>query len=347
MTVQKSKVKLSIFFVLGICLIMLFPVGGQTQSIVSVLDLGMGVRPLGLGGAFTGLADDENAVLYNTAALAYLDGAKFSALFERRFGVVNHGTVAFAARNLGVGFLFLNIIGLPRREEREALDSFSYANFAAVAAFGMPLNAIPGLAQSVPANIALGLRAKLLRVNTLPEGRGSGLALDPSFLMEFKTLQVGGFTLERLRVGATIDNLLGLGIRYGSGHAESWRLGLRLGASATTAQGFTTALDLDTNGTLHFGSEFRLRGIGLETLGLTGGGLAVRFGSLLGKQFAPTFGLSLTMDKMQIDYAFITHSLLPASHRLSFGMAFDMPPLLKCLNPVPDPCRGSGDSDNP
>jgi len=61
----------------------------------------------------------------------------------------------------------------------------------------------------------------------------------------------------------------------------------------------------------------------------------VRFGSLLGKQFAPTFGLSLTMDKMQIDYAFITHSMLAASHRLSFGMAFEMAPLLPFLGPAP------------
>ncbi len=324
-------------FVLGIGLIGLSPALGKAQNIVSVLDLGMGVRPWGMGGAFTGLADDENALLYNAAALAYLEGARFGALFERRFGIVNHGTVAFAARNLGLGLMFLNISGLPKREGRETLSTFSYSNLAAVASFGMPLSAIPGLAASVPRNIAVGLRAKLLRVNTLPDGRGSALALDPSFLVEFKMLQLGGFALERVRVGAVIDNLLGLGIRYGSGHTEGWKLGLRVGASVTTAEGLTLALDLDTSGTLHLGSEFRLRGIGLETLGLTGGGLALRFGSLLGRQFAPTFGLSLSMNNMQIDYAFITHSLLPASHRLSFGMAFEMAPLLPFLSPTPDP----------
>jgi len=322
-------------FVLGICLMLLFPVFGGAQQIVSVLDLGMGVRPWGMGGAFTGLSDDENALLYNTAALAYLDGARFGALFERRFGVVNDGSLAFAAQNLGLGLWFLNISGLPQQETREPTGSFfSYSNLAVVGAFGLPMSAIPGLA-ALPAGVAVGLRAKFLRVNTLPEGSGSGLALDPSFLMEFRMLQMGGFTLERVRVGAVIDNLLGLGIPYGSGYSESWRRGLRLGASLTTAEGLTVAFDLDTGGTLHLGAEFQLRGLGLETLGLTGGGLAVRFGSLLGKQFAPTFGLSLTMDKMQIDYAFITHSMLAASHRLSFGMAFEMAPLLPFLGPAP------------
>jgi hypothetical protein len=33
-----------------------------------------GVRPLGMGGAFTALADDENALYYNPAGLTAIDG---------------------------------------------------------------------------------------------------------------------------------------------------------------------------------------------------------------------------------------------------------------------------------
>lgn len=33
-----------------------------------------GVRPLGMGGAFTAVADDHNAIYYNTAGLAQTNG---------------------------------------------------------------------------------------------------------------------------------------------------------------------------------------------------------------------------------------------------------------------------------
>jgi long-subunit fatty acid transport protein len=53
----------------------------QAQSLVSIYDLGMGARPMAMGGAFSAVADDESALLYNPAGLATLDGFHFRALF--------------------------------------------------------------------------------------------------------------------------------------------------------------------------------------------------------------------------------------------------------------------------
>ena len=45
-------------------------------------DLGVGARPLGMGGAYVAAADDVNAILWNAAGLAQLKRQEITAMFS-------------------------------------------------------------------------------------------------------------------------------------------------------------------------------------------------------------------------------------------------------------------------
>src|SRR5690349_1375244 len=49
-------------------------------------DINWGARPVGLGGAFTAIADDTNASLYNPAGLVQVQWNEISASYSRLFG---------------------------------------------------------------------------------------------------------------------------------------------------------------------------------------------------------------------------------------------------------------------
>src|SRR5207302_9163172 len=49
------------------------------------LDAGWGARPVGMGGAFTAIADDSNAPLYNPAGLVQVQWNEVSAMYSRLF----------------------------------------------------------------------------------------------------------------------------------------------------------------------------------------------------------------------------------------------------------------------
>jgi hypothetical protein len=59
-------------------------------------DIGYGARPMGMGGAFVALADDANALLWNPAGLAGLQGSQLTGMYTRQMGLVPYGFIGFA-----------------------------------------------------------------------------------------------------------------------------------------------------------------------------------------------------------------------------------------------------------
>jgi hypothetical protein len=64
------------------------------------VDIGYGARPMGMGGAFTGLADDQNAVLWNPAGLMQLKGSGVSFMWAKQLGFIPYNYLVYA-RPLG------------------------------------------------------------------------------------------------------------------------------------------------------------------------------------------------------------------------------------------------------
>lgn len=289
------------FFILGLVVFFSFP---ATAQLVSLFDLGMGVRPAGMGEAFTGLADDENALFYNPAALALLEKFSANTLYESRFGTSDYATAALAGRRFGVGLLFFNFRTMTQRDAQDQeIGSFGYSNFALIGALGT--RGLPMLGE----RLAVGVRLKFYRVNTLAEGSGTGLALDPSFLFTLGDLGPA----KELHLGAMIENILSLGVRYGNEHMERWRFGLRLGVSAAFFERFKAAVDLSPGG-LHLGGEVPVR--------TNFGQLFFRVGALSRGGLSLSVGLGVKFRNFRVDYAYIAHPRLPDSQRLSLAFEF-------------------------
>ena len=84
-------------------IVMLFPV----TTYAAFNDIGVGARPLGLGGAFVALADDSNAANYNAAGLAYIDKIQVGATTAQRF----NGLITYNSINTVIPFGKIGSIG--------------------------------------------------------------------------------------------------------------------------------------------------------------------------------------------------------------------------------------------
>ncbi len=93
-------------------------------------DIGMGARPLGLGGAFVALADDSNASNYNAGGLAYLKNIHLGATYAQRFnGLVNHAIIASVIPIGRLGTIGADVGSLSENSDiyNEQTFRFSYA----------------------------------------------------------------------------------------------------------------------------------------------------------------------------------------------------------------------------
>jgi hypothetical protein len=66
-----------------------------TVTFAAFNDIGVGARPLGLGGAFVALADDSNAANYNAAGLGYIDATHLGGTHAQRFnGLITYNAIS-------------------------------------------------------------------------------------------------------------------------------------------------------------------------------------------------------------------------------------------------------------
>jgi hypothetical protein len=92
------------------------------------LDTGYGARPTGMGGAFTAIADDSNAPLYNPAGLVQVQWNEVSAMYSRLFSglTLYSGSAATGGDTVHLDQSYLAYVSRPSR-----FGSFgiSWANF--------------------------------------------------------------------------------------------------------------------------------------------------------------------------------------------------------------------------
>jgi len=280
----------------------------DAASITSTFELGLGARAVGMGGAFVGLADDGTALSYNTAGLAGLRRSSLLSSYESRPGTSSYGQVSAALPHFGAGITLFDFGEVSETDEYgNTIGSFSYRDYGFVAGVGVKAADLPFVPRNAWAErIALGLSAKSVVVSTLDAGSGSGFAVDLSCLL--RTNSTGLIT--GCGVGVVAENVVGIPIRYGSGHEEDWPRKLTIGTSIELRDQVVLALDVTTEKTVCVGAEwtpipsFSLRsGIGYDSLWRWSLGIGARFGSF------------------SFDGAIVTHPYLNAQFRgsLEFG----------------------------
>ena len=257
------------------------------ERVGAIFDLGASARGLGLGGAYSALVDDEGATLHNPAALGWYEGVGLSSLVVEQFGGVLYARVGITAPWFGVDVVALDSGPIPGDA-----GTFRYASQGAVASVGVPIGPL-----------GIGLRWRLLR--TSGPTSGSGWSIDPALLL----------VADPVRASLVVEGAFSQPIAYESGAAESWPLMLRLGAALTLSPSDAVQWNLAFEADGLFGDLPRF-GVGLEAW-------IADLGARVGYDGrGATFGLSVRLAGLQIDWAYAVRDDLGDSHRVSVAFRF-------------------------
>ena len=274
----------------------------------SFLNIGVGARALGMGGAYTALADDVNAVYWNAAGLSRLEKHEFSASHAEMYESTRLDFLAYAhPTSQGTFAAGLTYLSHGKIEGRDSLGrqtpGYDASDTAVSFAYGRKLEVAD-----------VGATVKYLRSH-IGSTEAQGEALDIGAKRAF----------DRLSVGAALRNL-GPGLKFAD-QRNDLPLRLALGAGYKFEGGHSLAAET-VNGPrgagtdVSFGGEcqavknFYLRAGYTTQTAVTGG---TSFDAARGL----TMGLGLRNEKWSLDYAVLPTGELGRSHRFSFGVRWE------------------------
>ena len=277
---------------------------------------GIGARPLAMGGAFTGLADDESALYHNPAGAAQVHSRAFAASYVNYFGDVNSGYLAF-----------LYPLG-ENQTAGAALNYFNYGEFVGLDAAGNPTENFTPIdlafqltyARRFPSGLSVGLSGKII-YEKLQDYSSSALAADAGVLYNFKD--------GRGRVGLMVQNLGFQISSFWGTRTEDLPTVVKVGGSihpvglpmnVALDVGFPTDNDLFVSG----GVEYLKLNPAFLRAGYSTFGKNYKAGLESGKDNLAGFsgGFGVIVKKFQMDYAFLPYSTLGSAHRFSGAYRF-------------------------
>jgi len=181
-------------------LVVVFLAVSAAQAALDISEIGVGARPLGMGKAYVGLADDASAIFMNPAGLAQNDQLNIVSMSGQMLNDVNYVMLG-AAQNtpigkFGVGYINAGVGSIPLTSltgsgsslEVVQYDSTSYSSSQIVLSYGSKLSRF--LKNGAGQNISLGLNLKFLQQGfsgggTAMQGAsGSGMDADLGAMWE-------------------------------------------------------------------------------------------------------------------------------------------------------------------
>jgi hypothetical protein len=303
-------------------LILLWAIVAQAAFV----DVGLGARPVGLGRAFVGLADDPNAMLYNPAGLANLEQMELTSMYARLYPGIEDdklylGYVGVVKPLKGIGTIGLGFINLWADVYGENMLYFS-------------------LARKIRDNLSLGGNLKLLRWSaegyTDPEtGRSdeslswSGFSLDMGALYALNSEKLLRFSrADRLQLGLAIFHLNQPNVSDNGADDAKLPLGLEGGLLylKDNVKILFSYSRRDDKSKLHIGQETELWN---QQSRLGQASFSIRAGAFTllseGDGGELDFGCGFTLREAIIDYAYVYPLALKdigGCHKISFGYRF-------------------------
>ena len=179
-------------------------------------NIGVGARPLGLGGAFVALADDSNAASYNAAGLGYIDAIQVGATRAQRFnGLITYNSISGIIPFGRIGSLGADLGILAEDSEiyREQVVRISYGN-------------------ALFKQLAIGANLKLF--GTSFDEANEFVADNPYFAQTSSSavsfdLGVIAKPFQSLSIGASVENLLPANTSISETHTDPVPLNIRAG----------------------------------------------------------------------------------------------------------------------
>ncbi len=291
------------------------------------LYLGVGARPLGMGGAFVAIANDLTAGYWNPAGLVQIRGRGVAGMHAETFGqLLNHDYLSYSrpiagpsATAIGVSLIRLGGGGIkltavphpnlpPDTTENRpyVVKETGHADYTLFFTY----------AAERGQDLSWGANAKLI-YRKLADNSAFGLGTDLGVL----------FTQGHLRFGLNLQDATTTFLAWDTGEKESilptLKLGAALGVEALRGS-LTLATDVDlrfegrktsaqrwlgnVSGDFHLGGEYTYREI-----------ISFRIGSDQGNL---TAGLGVMVKRFQVDTSFSTHESLDNSYKVSVFLFF-------------------------
>ena len=277
----------------------------QAGQDIAVLKAGVGARALGMGSAFTAVADNADAPYWNPAGLATVKKNEITTMQTKLSTDADHyyisyvrpafgGTLGISWIQVGMGTITQTSTEVDPNNEVIDLGIFSYFSNAYMLSYG----------REVSDRLSVGLTAKYLTSNMfqISGGQASGYTVTPGLLMKFPN---------NWRLGLKIDELIN-SQQWGTGTVEQVPPKLRLGLAYVRSNPGLFAVDVSQvlrDGyavAASVGYEWVRDGLSLR-LGYGGSGL--------------TAGAGFESGHTRLDYAYVTQTDLSRDnvHRVSLS----------------------------
>ena len=294
------------------CAVFLCAADGRAAETAAFLDIGVGARGIGMGGAYTALADDASAVYWNPAGLARLEKRELS---------VSHAELGLGTREDFLAYAQPTARGTVAA----AMTYLSQGSIGGRDAAGRPTgnyqasdSAFAG-AYGIKADFAdLGASVKYLRSH-IASSEAQGVSLDLGARRAFDGAGPG-----KLIVGAALRNM-GPGLKY-ENQRNDLPLRLAAGAAYAVAAGRTLAVEVQAaprggGADAGFGGEWKLIEGALLRLGWSSKSAAPE-GAGFDAARGLTVGLGLERSGFRFDYAAQAAGELGAAHRFTLATRF-------------------------
>lgn len=264
------------------------------ESQAAFENVGIGAKPMGMGGAYTALADDTTAILWNPAGLADVSIPQIGLSYLELYGLVGYSFIALAQPVASVGTIAASLSGSNDRD----------GNYQEVV-----LNI--SLARQVVSNLNLGINLKYLSskasMGEIKVGSGVGLAADFGLRYDLSLRSKAGLK-NKLRFGISLPNLFSYisynreelknaqASQYSESLLREYRLGLAASLDSIHKSLSGTSLSLEfANGNLLFGIEKKIKNAAVRTGYRFSGGLSNGI----------TFGLGYSINEFELNYAYV------------------------------------------
>lgn len=297
------------------------------------LTIGVGGRALGMGSAYTAIANDVTAGYWNPAGLSEIKNPEIMLMHDQRYGDIvsfNYGAAAMPLskdETVGLSAIVLSVSGIPNTLNAlidyngngifDGNDRLDYSKITFFSATDVAL--IGSYAKRYSSNFSYGANVKFIR-RSIGSTYGTGIGFDVGALyLPFKNF----------RLGANLQNATTTVVAWTTGTTELLSPTLATGAAYNLPIGpvtVTPALDLLFNidnmrysSTVHLGplSADLRAGAEVDYSNV----IAIRAGYNEVKQF--TVGAGLRLPKLEIDYSFARFAYansLGDTHRISLEL---------------------------
>lgn len=265
------------------------------------LFLDAGARPVALGGAYTALAKDANALLYNPAGLGEINEQQAVFMHNSYFQDITQEYIAYASpQGWGLSCNYLDFGSVSRttiNNHTGGLGSVGLTDLALSAGYGAPIGV----------SFVGGAGIKYIR-ESIAGVSGTGFGLDLGLLYYPRSL-------EKAVLGLSVQNL-GPSVKF-QDKKEAMPLNLRLGAAysfAVKGQAAVVSADLSKAR-----EEAMIVSAGVETVISKVVAVRLGYGTRNEAGSGITMGLGCVYRDFEFDYAFVPFGDLGAAHRLSVG----------------------------